>query len=241
MTGCQPTLKPLHICLLPGIEGIKHIARLEPFTRRGACLLKPPRQGISEEWDMITGLLNRRRYGGQDQAHPWLWLWLNNWFPPGHFSKTKMIVLALISQSWVGGRSLTLAGLRGKEMWYLQQSFRQPMALLTASSQLLRVFMIFRRMAAGTGWGRRMRVQMRSRACPKCLTSKKLLCWLWAWFNTSCSVERASHLILTASLWDRSCCSSKSLDSSFPTPKSLSTLQECCGYWRGKSNSTGRY
>lgn len=122
MTGCQATLKPLHICLLPGIEGIKHIARLEPFTHRRACLLKPPRQGISEEWDMITGLLNRRRYGGQDQTHPWLWLWLNNWFPPGHFSKTKMIVLALISQSWVGGRSLPLAGLKGKEMCYISSN-----------------------------------------------------------------------------------------------------------------------
>lgn len=45
---------------------------------------------------------------------------------------------------------------REGDVLYLQQSFRQPIALLIASSQLLRVFMIFMQMAAGTGWGRGM-------------------------------------------------------------------------------------
>ena len=36
---------------------------------------------------------------------------------------------------------------REGDVLYLQQSFRQPIALLIASSQLLRVFMIFMQMA----------------------------------------------------------------------------------------------
>lgn len=160
-----------------------------------------------------------RRSGGQDQTHPWPWLWLNailswslllnqNDSSDPHF--TELGWGELFDPSWVK---------REGDVLYLQQSFQQSIAILVASSQLLLVYSWFScKWLLGQVGGKGG--QMRSKAYPKVPDLEETALSALGPVQHLLLCGRASHSILTALLWDRSYYSYKALDSS-PAPKVL--------------------